>query len=339
MTSFRSSDSEDTTKKCVCDKDSSQVEYLEHVHSPDAEGACLLDDSIENTVVGRVAWLITFALSTGGFLFGVISAVLVTVSDSLSPGRNLSSSESELITSITSAGAFVGAIAAGLCADAYGRKLGIYVGCVFFFIGSILQATSWSIAQMVIGRFVVGVGVGEAAMVVPLYIGELAPAKVRGKMIAFDNMSVTLGQLVSYALGAGFTHVGAGWRYMVGLGAVPAIILAATLPLCPESPRQLVAKGKLSEAGAALRKVFPEATDAQVAGKIAVIQGGMKKEQGDGRGLWWQYKQLHCVAGNLRALIAACTVMASKLTALLVSQRLHLLTGRKQFLNLEDSIL
>ena len=110
---------------------------------------------------------------------------------------------------------------------------------MLFTVGAVIQAASYSIAQMSVGRLVVGFGVGSAAMVVPLYIAEIAPTKVRGRLIGLNNMSITGGQVVSYGIGAAFAHVNHGWRYMVGLGAVPAIILACLLPLCPESPRQL----------------------------------------------------------------------------------------------------
>lgn len=78
----------------------------------------------------------------------------MTIGDDL--GHNLSSSEQELITSITSGGAFVGAIFAGLTADRFGRKVSLYAGCAVFVIGGVLQAAAYSIAQMTVGRFVVG---------------------------------------------------------------------------------------------------------------------------------------------------------------------------------------
>lgn len=71
---------------------------------------------------------------------------------------------------------------------------------------------------MSVGRLVVGFGVGSAAMVVPLYIAEIAPTKVRGRLIGLNNMSITGGQVISYGIGAAFAHVPNGWRYMVGLG-------------------------------------------------------------------------------------------------------------------------
>ena len=98
-------------------------------------------------------------------------------------GRATSSGEKELITALCSGGAFIGAIIAGLTADKYGRKIAIYVGCVLFTVGAILQAASYSIAQMAVGRLVVGFGVGSAAMVVPLYIAEIAPTKGKLKLI------------------------------------------------------------------------------------------------------------------------------------------------------------
>lgn len=93
--------------------------------------------------------------------------MLVTIGTSL--GRTLTSSEQEMVTSLTSGGALVGAVAAGLTADRYGRRSPIWGSCVFFVIGTILQTAAFSIAQFAAGRFVVGLGVGGAAMVVPLY--------------------------------------------------------------------------------------------------------------------------------------------------------------------------
>ncbi|RFU23790.1 hypothetical protein B7463_g12548, partial [Scytalidium lignicola] len=107
-------------------------------------------DSIENTPSSKFVWLVSITASVGGLLFGydtgIISAVLVYLDDDL--GKILNSSDKELITSITSGGAFIGAVVAGLTADRYGRKGAIYVGAVLFIIGAILQACSYSLVQM-----------------------------------------------------------------------------------------------------------------------------------------------------------------------------------------------
>jgi SP family myo-inositol transporter-like MFS transporter 13 len=238
--------------------------------------------------------------------------VLVSLGTDL--GKVLNSNEQELITSITSGGSLIGAIIAGMTSDKYGRKLGLYLGCFLFVIGAIIQAASFSLAQMTVGRFIVGLGVGSAAMIIPLYIGEIAPARSRGRLIVFDNLCVAGGQLVSYALGAGFTNVTHGWRYMVGLGAIPAILLSITLPLCPESPRQLISHGKVEEAKKVLKRIFPQANPEQVSSKIRLIERSID-EYAIGvadKTLWWQFKQLVTIPSNLRALTTACAVMASK---------------------------
>lgn len=102
------------------------------------------------------------------------------------------------------------------------------------------MASAFSLPQMCVGRFVIGLGVGTAAMVVPVFNGELSPARYRGRMIALDVCSITGGQCVAYLLGTGLQHAAAGWRWMVAIGAVPSILLGVLLFWVPESPRQLI---------------------------------------------------------------------------------------------------
>lgn len=131
-------------------------------------------------------------------------------------------------------------------------------------------------------------------------------------MIALDNLSVTLGQLISYALGAGFTHVLHGWRFMVAIGGIPPIFLFFLMPLCPESPRQLLLQGKVEEARKGIAKIYPHATEDQVKAKCDYITWCIDAEDQitGNKTLWWQFKQLHCVPSNLKPLICACAVMA-----------------------------
>ncbi|KAI5925577.1 general substrate transporter [Camillea tinctor] len=271
-------------------------------------------DAIEETKTGKFAWLVSITAGIGGMLFGydtgIIAAVLLYIDQDL--GHTLDSQEKELITSITSGGAFIGAIFAGLTADKYGRKTAIYVGCLLFTIGAIIQAASFTIAQMTVGRLVVGFGVGSAAMIVPLYIAEVSPAKYRGRMIGLDNMSITGGQLISYGVGAAFAYVEGGWRYMVGGGAIPAIVLAALLPFCPESPRQLILHGKPEEAEKVVKKIYPNGSETEVKNKVKHITFHVEqaRQMNEGRTQWWILKQLYVIPANLRALFSACGLMA-----------------------------
>ncbi|KAH7417795.1 general substrate transporter [Cadophora sp. MPI-SDFR-AT-0126] len=297
------------------DKEDSQHVEIASASSKALQPEHLEDlDSIEQTQSGKYAWLVAITAGVGGLLFGydtgIISAVLVYLNDDL--GKVLDSSEKELITSITSGGAFIGAIAAGLTADRFGRKGAIYMGCFLFIVGAVLQAAAYSLAQMTVGRLVVGFGVGSAAMIVPLYIAEIAPAKYRGRMIGLDNMSITGGQLISYGIGAALAHVSHGWRAMVGLGAVPATVLCCLLPFCPESPRQLIYHDKHDEAANVIQKIFPHGTALQVQQKVQHIAAHVAEAKAlkEGKGQLWLIKQLYVVPGNFRALIAACGLMA-----------------------------
>ncbi|KNG91096.1 putative MFS sugar transporter [Aspergillus nomiae NRRL 13137] len=286
----------------------------ENAHIEVARGTLVTETGIDDLPVTMFVWLVAFTASIAGMLFGydtgIISAVLVYIHDGLDH-RTLTSNEKELITSLCSGGAFFGAIVAGLTADKLGRKAAIYFGCALFTIGAILQGAAYTIVQMAVGRVVVGFGVGSAAMVVPLYIAEVAPAKARGRLIGLNNMSITGGQVISYAIGAAFANVNHGWRYMVGLGALPALILASLMPFCPESPRHLVYNHRQEEAQAVLRRIYGHPSDVQLASVLASITAACDeaREINEGATRWTKIKQLHTVTSNLRALVSACGLM------------------------------
>lgn len=203
-----------------------------------------------------------------------------------------------------------------MMADKYGRKMPIWLACIVFVIGTVLQTAAYHLPQFAIGRFVVGLGVGSAAMVVPLYISELAPARYRGRMIAFNNMSVTFGQLLASGIGAGFAQVGGegsqAWRATVGIGAAPAIILAGLLFLCPESPRQLVAHGKVDEANTILTRIYPSSTEEQRRAKIYSIEMSIAEATHTmvDDSVFKTLARIFTNKATFRAVLTACTIMA-----------------------------
>ena len=148
-------------------------------------------------------------------------------------------------------------------------------------------------------------------MVVPLYIAEMAPARARGRLIGLNNMSITGGQGISYAIGAAFASVSHGWRYMVGLGAVPAIILASLLPFCPESPRHLAYNNRVPEAQRVLQKVYRRATEEQVQAVLCsvILAWEQAHDINDGERRRDKIRHLHRISRNLRALVSACGLM------------------------------
>lgn len=132
-------------------------------------------------------------------------------------------------------------------------------------------------------------------------------------MIAFNNMSVTFGQLVASGLGAGFTHIkGEGWRATVGIGAAPAMLLAGLLFICPESPRQLTAHGKLDEANAVLQRIYPGSTPDQRQAKIKSIEMSLHEAAATmvDDSLWKTLKRIFTTPATGRAVLTACMIMA-----------------------------
>ncbi|KAK9321835.1 general substrate transporter [Lipomyces orientalis] len=270
-------------------------------------------DPIEDKYGGRYMWFITTSAAVGGLLFGydlsIISGVLLMVKTDLD-GHTLTSNEQELLTSITSGGAFIGALIAGFMLDRFGRRLVIGIGALVFTIGSILQATSFSLAQMTVGRFVVGLGIGEAAMVAPIYIAEISPAKLRGRLVTIDALAITFGQCVANVLNIAFEHVPNGWRYSVGLGALPSLILLVLCFLIPETTRYLIHKNRVSEAITVTAKIYVHATPEEVERKVAHIRRQFEQEAAILElSLRDQLSMLYSDKANVAALVVACGLM------------------------------
>lgn len=188
---------------------------------------------------------------------GVVSATLVSIGTSLS-GRALTSMDKSIITSSTALFALLISPFSSVIADRLGRKRVILYADVLFMVGAVVQAFSFTVVGMVIGRCIIGAAVGAASFVVPLYIAELAPAAHRGRLVTTNVLFITLGQMVAYVVGWAFYTFGSeqtGWRWMVGLGALPAALQGAVVLFMPETPRWLVKVGQSEAAKEVVRRV------------------------------------------------------------------------------------
>ncbi|RSM14966.1 hypothetical protein CEP52_001092 [Fusarium oligoseptatum] len=293
-------------------KETSQPQHAEHAADRPTD-----EDFIEDTAPGLFLSMCVVATAIGGMLFGydtgVISGVLVVIGSDLN-GRPLEHWEKELITGLCAGGALIGAIIAGVTADKYGRKPAIWFASVLFTIGALIQAASYSIIQMSVGRILVGLGVGSASMIIPLYIAEISPAKYRGRMISIDMVFLGTGSLLAYAFNAAFANVAHGWRYMVGLGGIPSILLGALLFWCPESPRQLLFHDQMDKCVSVLGRMYPKADTTQIDRMVASIQQGvaeakaLNEEISSTKAL----KSVWTIPSNRRAAIVACGLMAAQ---------------------------
>jgi SP family myo-inositol transporter-like MFS transporter 13 len=185
----------------------------------------------------------------------VISSTLVSIGSSLSR-RPLTTLDKSLITSSTSFFALVASPLTGVLADALGRRSIILIADILFIVGALVQASSSTVWGMIVGRSVVGAAVGSASFVVPMYISELAPSAFRGRLVTVSSLFITGGQVVAYLIGWLFSTRPHGWRWMVGLGALPAAVQFCMLFLLPETPRYLVKVGRKEQARKVLRRVY-----------------------------------------------------------------------------------
>ncbi|KAK7203052.1 general substrate transporter [Myxozyma melibiosi] len=160
-----------------------------------------------------------------------------------------------LLTSILELGAWVGALSNGYIADRLGRKLCVDVAVFVFVVGVIVQACAKEPSYILGGRFVTGLGVGSLSMVVPLYNAELAPAEIRGALVALQQLSITFGIMVAYWIGYGTNFIGgtgdsqskAAWLIPICIQILPALILGVGMNFMPQSPRWLMSKGRDEE--------------------------------------------------------------------------------------------
>jgi sugar porter (SP) family MFS transporter len=202
----------------------------------------------------------------GGLLFGydtgVISGALLFIGRDF-PG--LTSFDKELLTSILLIGALIGALVAGRIADRFGRRPTVLGTAAVFVAGVLLAAGSPDYGVLVGARVIIGLAVGSASMVVPLYIGEIVPPRMRGALVSFNQLAITAGILASYLVDYGLAS-SENWRLMFGLAAIPAILMFAGMLFQHESPDWLVAQGREDEAREVLRRVRdPGDIDAEIA--------------------------------------------------------------------------
>ncbi|GME50542.1 putative mfs myo-inositol protein [Neofusicoccum parvum] len=225
-------------------------------------GADTLDDDVDESKItspGPFIWALTFSAGVSGLLFGydtgVISSTLVSIGSDLS-GRPLTTLDKSLVTSATSLFALLASPVTGVLADAWGRKRAILVADVLFVVGALGQAWSSTVWGMIVGRSVVGLAVGSASFVVPLYISELSPSPFRGRLVTVSSLFITGGQVVAYVIGWLFSTMPHGWKWIVGLGALPAALQFLTLGFMPETPRWLVKANRKEGARRVLKKVY-----------------------------------------------------------------------------------
>ncbi|HEX4437023.1 MAG TPA: sugar porter family MFS transporter [Solirubrobacteraceae bacterium] len=222
-------------------------------------------DFLKEAFRGRNRFVLRLAIvaALGGFLFGydtgVISGALPFIGKDIGGGEF---NEQAYVGSLL-VGAVVGAILSGFSADAISRRrTKIISGCIYV-IGALCSAFAQSAPELIAARFVLGLSVGTASFVSPMYISELAPKRIRGGVTSFNQLMVVSGIMAAYIVNWALKGAPDNWRWMLGLGALPGLALAIGMYFQPFSPRWLVEQGREDEALQTLRRVRSDDEEAE----------------------------------------------------------------------------
>jgi sugar porter (SP) family MFS transporter len=234
-------------------------------------------EASRNPFVLKVALL----AALGGLLFGydtgVISGALLYIKEDLNAGDL---AQSWIVAGLL-AGAVFGALAGGRLADLISRRWTLLASGIVYVVAALAAALSQSAGQLVAARVVLGLAVGAASAVVPLYIAEQTPPKIRGGTVSYNQLMITIGILVAYLVDFGLRNVGSGWRWMLGIGAVPGLVLVVGMLFVPYTPRWLMQRERRDEARAVLRRTRAEE---DVEDELSEIESVLARERRAGLG-------------------------------------------------------
>jgi sugar porter (SP) family MFS transporter len=235
----------------------------------------------------KTAWYVlsvTLVAAIGGLIFGFDTAIVAGATRYMKEQFSLDSLQEGWAVSVVLIGCMFGAGLAGPISDRIGRRRFMLISAVLFLVSAVGCALPRTITAFVIFRFVGGLGIGSAAVLSPLYIAEIAPARVRGALVSVNQLAIVTGILLAYFVNWAFAGAGpANWRWMYAMGAVPSVLFFFLLLGVPESPRWLVKNGREDEARTVLTRA--DSAEAAAAG-IREIKGTLALEEGSFRELF-----------------------------------------------------
>ncbi|HEX4113582.1 MAG TPA: sugar porter family MFS transporter [Stellaceae bacterium] len=221
-------------------------------------------------------YLATAISALGGMLFGydigVISGAILFIKKDFS----LSAGLEEIVVSAVLLGSLVGAIVGGILADRLGRRRLLIITAIVFALGAVGAALAPGTASLIAARIVAGAAIGIASFVAPLYISEIAPVEIRGRLVSINQVALTSGIVISYLIDYAFAASQA-WRWMFALAVIPAAAFGIGLLFIPDSPRWLVGRGDVDRARAVLKRIR---APNQVAAELKEIQHSATQQKG-----------------------------------------------------------
>ncbi|KAM4615075.1 proton myo-inositol cotransporter [Polymixia lowei] len=210
----------------------------------------------QRDVTPAFVYVLAVFSALGGFLFGYDTGVISGAMLLLKREMNLGALWQEVLVSATVAAAALAAPLGGFLNGLFGRRVCILLASFFFAVGGIVLSAAPSKEVFLVGRLVVGVGLGIASMTVPVYIAEASPPHLRGQLVTVNTLFITGGQFTASLIDGAFSYLQHdGWRYMLGLSVLPAMIQFLGFLFLPESPRWLIQRGLTQKARRVLSQI------------------------------------------------------------------------------------
>ncbi|MGI8905915.1 MAG: sugar porter family MFS transporter [Candidatus Sumerlaeaceae bacterium] len=242
----------------------------------------------ESAVSYRYVAMISIVAALGGLLFGYDTAVVSGAIGFLQKHFGLTAAMKGWAASSALIGCIVGAAFAGMVNDSIGRKKTLILCGVLFVVSSLGTAFPQTLTQFVWARFLAGIAIGAVSMTSPIYIAEIAPTRVRGRLVSLYQLAIVTGIFVVFFVNSLIQRMGddawnteTGWRLMFGVGALPSFLFALLALIVPESPRWLVQAGRRQQAMDILTRVAgrPEAERQmlEIETTIAQEEGGIRE--------------------------------------------------------------
>lgn len=221
----------------------------------------------------RFVLFVTSVAAIGGFLFGYDTAVINGALSYLTAHLHLNSAEEGMAGASAILGCIPGAMFAGFLSDRFGRKKLLFFCALLYAVSGLLSAIPRTFAEFLAARFISGLGIGASSMICPVYIAEIAPEKSRGRLGTLFQLGIVAGifltlfiNKVIQGMGNEVWNVAYGWRWMLGMEVVPALVFVLLLFAVPESPRWLAQRGREAEALSILQRAGgPEHARAEMA--------------------------------------------------------------------------
>ncbi len=230
-------------------------------------------------------WSLTSALA--GFLFGFDTVVISGAEKTIQALWGLSPALHGIAMGSALYGTVVGSLIGGWPTDRFGRKATLLWIGVLYLVGAIGSAVANNLSLFIVARFIGGLGIGISTVAAPLYISEIAPPRLRGRLAGMFQFNIVFGILVAFVSNALLAGIGENaWRWMLGVAAFPSLLYAVMTLAIPESPRWLLSrKGDRAAGIDVLRRIQPDASDAEIEAVANEISAAVNVEGKTG-GFW-----------------------------------------------------